>query len=214
MDTTAPSPHTDAIREALQRNDNILISGGPSSGKTTFLDTLVNEAARMHHLSRRTVIIQADCQELHIPEHANVLALRANVEQEDAVRGHYIIGFSELLSDLLEFGAPIDSLVFGDILNQDAARALLIAERAGIRGFLGNIHARGGVNALYRLEMLLGLNHHMLNGHRKAIARFVQLTVHCEMTDARKRYISDVSRVIGVDATGEYVLEEVKRRNG
>lgn len=206
--TKSPTPHLDAIREALGRNDNILISGGPNSGKTTFLDTLLNEATRMHNPARRTIVLQADAQELHIPENANILSLRANVEQESPERGRYTLGFYEILDDLIKFGAPIDSLVFGDILNEDAARAFMLAATVGIRGFLGNIHAHAGIRTLHRLDMLLGSYG---KEQRYVISQFVQLIVHFGTRDTGepRRFIDDVSRVIGVDASGEYVLESV-----
>jgi Flp pilus assembly CpaF family ATPase len=209
MDTTKPAtPYLDAIREALQHGDNILISGRPHSGITTFLDTLVNEAAGMHNPGRRMIILEDNRRELHVPE-TNVAALRANIEQESPERGRYILGFSELLDGLMNFGTSIDSLVFGDINDQDAARALLTAARVGIRGFLGCIHAYGGgVDTLHVLEMLLGSND---TRTRQAIARFIQLIVRLEKPAEApyKPYIADVSRVMGVDAAGEYVLEEV-----
>ncbi len=198
----------DAIRAAILRGDNTIISGRPNGGKSTLLGAYMDAAAatRPH---ARLVSIQ-DRKELK-KSHRDSINLLALVEQarfESA--GHldrYEYSFNNALRDALRTG--FDMLVWGELRDGDSARSLLAALNTGARGLATTLHADSAVETLSRLEVLLEMSDHGLIRKRRMITRFVDLIIFMYMDEYGRRSIGDIQRVMGVDAEGEYVLESV-----
>ena len=128
------------LAEAVHRGDNILISGGTSSGKTTLLNVLADAIPE----SERILVIE-DTAELYIRK-PHVLSVEAQTDtHKDAVT------FDHLLKAALRHRP--DRIILGEIRGGEA-RTLLDAMNTGHHGTLTTIHANGAEDALRRLSHL------------------------------------------------------------
>lgn len=153
------------IRQTLSNRQNFLVVGPTGSGKTSFLQALVNE---FKPSLQRLVIIE-DTQELHLPNAVSVSLLT----REDPSGLVHNINMDHLLKRALRLRA--DRLIVGEI-RSDEARTLLMTLATGHAGSFGSLHASTAPEALLRLEMLIqmGAPQWSLN----SIRRLIQLCVH------------------------------------
>jgi Flp pilus assembly CpaF family ATPase len=193
-----------AIRDAIVRQDNIIIAGRPNAGKTTQLNAILGAAAAARP-SSRLVVIQ-DRRELK-PSHLDCIQIFTRVEQARYESGgridRYEYDFSDALEDALRTG--FDMLAWGELRDPRSAVALLMALNTGARGLATTLHSDSALDALYRLEDLLRAGQAL--PLRSMIVRFVDLIVYMHMGEDGRRSIGDVQRVMGVDASGDYILE-------
>ncbi len=128
------------LTEAVRRGDNILISGGTSSGKTTLLNVLADAIPQ----NERILVIE-DTAELHIRK-PHVLSAEAQTDtHKDTVT------FDHLLKAALRHRP--DRIILGEIRGGEA-RTLLDSMNTGHHGTLTTIHANGTEDALLRLSHL------------------------------------------------------------
>lgn len=130
------------LREAVRAKRNILISGGTSSGKTTFLNALLNEVPR----TERLIVIE-DTPELKI-DHPNAVGLLA-------VRGH--LGEANVSAeDLLIASLRMrpDRIILGEIRGSEAL-TFLRAINTGHPGSISTIHADSPERAFDQLSLLV-----------------------------------------------------------
>lgn len=128
------------VANAVQRGDNLLISGGTSTGKTTLLNILADAIPE----SERILVIE-DTAELHIRKPHVVSA----ETQTDTHRNP--VTFDDLLKAALRHRP--DRIILGEIRGSEA-RTFLDALNTGHRGSLSTIHANGARDALLRLAQL------------------------------------------------------------
>jgi len=131
----------DMLRQAVRGRRNILISGGTSSGKTTFLNALLREIPE-----RERLVLIEDTPELQIL-HANAVGLLA-------VRG----GMGEAnvtAEDLLIASLRMrpDRIILGEIRGNEAL-TFLRAINTGHPGSLSTIHADSAERAIDQLSLL------------------------------------------------------------
>lgn len=129
------------LNDAVQRGDNLLISGGTSTGKTTLLNVLADAIPE----TERILIIE-DTAELHIRK-PHVVSAEA---QTDTHRNP--VTFDDLLKAALRHRP--DRIILGEIRGTEA-RTLLDSMNTGHRGALATIHASSAQGALVRLRTLL-----------------------------------------------------------
>src|SRR5476649_97457 len=128
----------DAVRTAIEKNENILISGGTSTGKTTFLNAL----AAFLPANDRIVLIE-DTAELQI-DRPNLVRFEARREQA----GLPAVTIRELLRATLRHRP--DRIIVGEVRGGEAYD-LLQALNTGHAGTLSTIHANSAPQALARL---------------------------------------------------------------
>ena len=128
------------LAESVRRGDNILISGGTSSGKTTLLNVL----ADCIPVAERILILE-DTAELHIRK-PHVVCAEAQLDTHKTQ-----IGFGDLLKAALRHRP--DRIIVGEIRGAEA-RIFLDALNTGHRGSLSTIHANSATDAISRLTAL------------------------------------------------------------
>ena len=128
------------LAERVCRGDNVLISGGTSSGKTT----LANVLASFIPDSERILILE-DVAELHIKK-PHVISAEAQLDTHKNQ-----IGFADLLKAALRHRP--DRIIVGEVRGAEA-RVFLDALNTGHRGSLTTIHANSARDALLRLAQL------------------------------------------------------------
>lgn len=189
-----------AFVDAIARGDNIGIVGRPGAGKTTLLNSAIAHAAVVRPGAR--LVTLEDRKELKAAA-TDTLQLYARVEQAAPDMSRYEYGFVAMLADALR--TSFDVLAFGELRDGESALALLMALNCGTSGLMFTLHADSATDALGRIEDLIRLAGAPVI--RRTIARFVHTLVYVEMDSDRRRRVSEVVRVRGVDAHDEYVTE-------
>jgi type IV secretion system protein VirB11 len=141
----APDPQRDPVAflaHAVARRLTVLISGGTSSGKTTFLNALLGEVPP----GERIVLIE-DTPEIRL-RHANALGLVA-VKGE---LGEARVGTDDLLQAALRLRP--DRIVLGELRGREAV-SFLRAINTGHPGSFSTIHASSPAGALEQLALMV-----------------------------------------------------------
>lgn len=138
----AGDDHIGLLREAIHKRRNILVSGGTSSGKTTFLNALLREIPAHERL-----ILIEDTPELLLV-HDNALGL---ITPRSAL-GEADVSAEDLLIASLRMRP--DRIILGEIRGKEAA-TFLRAVNTGHPGSLTTIHADSPARALDQLALLV-----------------------------------------------------------
>lgn len=131
----------EVLAGAVRRGENMLISGGTGTGKTTLLNVLADAIPE----GERVLIIE-DTAELHLRK-PHVVAEEAQTDTHRKTTT-----FDDLLKAALRHRP--DRIILGEIRGTEA-RTLLDAMNTGHRGTLATIHASSAKGALLRLRTLL-----------------------------------------------------------
>jgi pilus assembly protein CpaF len=184
------------IRQAIEARDNILISGGTGTGKTTLLNALVAFLPPEDRL-----ILIEDTAELQL-EASNLVRFEARRAQPDLPA----VTIRDLLRATLRHRP--DRILVGEVRGGEAFD-LLQALNTGHSGTLSTIHANGAEQALRRfascvLQSGVDLPYPAI---RHAMAECLQLLVHLERRRGR-RVVTEVVRIRGYrPASDSYELE-------
>ena len=187
----------DTLRRAIVARDNILISGGTGTGKTTLLNAL----AAFLPSGDRLVLIE-DTAELQL-EAANLVRFEARREQT----GVPAVSIRDLLRATLRHRP--DRILLGEVRGGEAFD-LLQALNTGHSGTLSTIHANSAEQALTRfascvLQSGIDLPYPAV---RLAIAEGLQVLVHLDRRQGQ-RLVRQILRVRRYDAASDtYALEE------
>lgn len=130
------------LRDAVNQRHNILVSGGTSSGKTTFLNALLREIPR----DERLILIE-DTPELEI-DHANAVCLvaaRSTIAESD-------LDAEDLLIAALRMRP--DRIILGELRGREAF-TFLRSVNTGHPGSMTTIHADSPARAVEQLALLV-----------------------------------------------------------
>jgi type IV secretion system protein VirB11 len=191
-DETLLSYQCKAIEFAVERRSNILVSGGTSSGKTTFARCLLYEIAA--RTPEHRIITIEDTPELNTPSENSVsLKVSPGATAQELLRATMRL-------------RP-DRIVVGEVRGGEAL-TLLKAWNTGHPGGVSTIHANSARGALTRLEQLVAEVSASPIPH--VIADAVDLIVHLERSplDGVRRVVEVVS-VEGY-SDGEYLINPIK----
>ena len=130
------------LREAIQQRRTILISGGTSTGKTTFLNAMLGEIPR-----RERVILVEDTPELKLPGEngAGLVAVKGEL-------GEAKVTANELLQAALRLRP--DRIVLGELRGAESV-SFLRAINTGHPGSFSTIHANSLRGALEQLALMV-----------------------------------------------------------
>lgn len=167
------------IEDAVRRRLNIVVVGGTSSGKTTFVNAVIDAIYRLTP-SHRLLILE-DTAELQ-SKSPNTVFLRTSVLAEVDMR--------KLAKVSMRY-APKRILV-GEVRDA-AALEMLKLWNTGHPGGVSTFHADSAEEALPRLEELV--EEAGLGPKQKLIGRAVDLAVYMEKTPDNRRRISSIVKV-------------------
>lgn len=177
---------------------NFIVSGGTSSGKTSFLNALSDYIPR-----KERVIIIEDSTELQIFGIPNLVQLEtknANVE------GKGEIGMGDLIKSALRMRP--DRLVIGEVRDEKAAVMLLNALNTGHYGE-STIHSNSAEDTISRLETLLLMKASIpIEAVRRQIVSALDFILHLgRLKDGRRRLL-EISEVLQ-NERGEVELNRI-----
>ena len=186
------------MREAIDARDNVLISGGTGTGKTTLLNALVAGLP-----SEDRLVIIEDTAELQL-DAPNLVRFEARRPQPDLPG----VTIRDLVRATLRHRP--DRVLVGEVRGGEAFD-LLQALNTGHSGTLSTIHANSAEQAMRRftscvLQSGVDLPYPAI---RHAMAECLQLLVHLERRRGR-RVVTELVRVRGYVATSDaYTLESL-----
>ena len=192
----------DTLRDAVNHERNILISGGTGTGKTTLLNALA-----AHIPARDRVVVIEETAEIHL-EKPNVVRLEARRAQ--APLGHEAplppVSIADLLRAALRHRP--DRILVGEVRGAEAFD-LLQALNTGHLGSLSTIHSNSAEQAFTRLAHCVltanvGLPHRSV---REAIALAIHLIAHIARIDGLRR-VTEIVNVRGYEAESDRFLLE------
>ena len=136
------------LRSAVRARKNIIVSGGTSTGKTTFLNALVKEIPR----EERLIIIE-DTPEVRLdhPNAVGLIAARGNL-------GEAQVGMEDLLQASLRMRP--DRIILGELRGPEAY-SFLRAVNSGHPGSITTVHAdspRAAVEQIALMVLQAGVN--------------------------------------------------------
>ena len=181
------------IQSAIVDRKNIMVVGGTSSGKTTFVNAVINELYKLCPHDR--LLILEDTPELQSKSPNSVFFQTSDVSH---------ISMQSLTKICMRY-APKRILV-GEV-RDSAALDLLKLWNTGHPGGIGTFHADGAEEALERLEELV---EEAGNGEkRKLIGRAVDFIVYMEKRSDNTRRLSKVISVEKYDTFAQNYITNI-----
>jgi pilus assembly protein CpaF len=190
------------LKNAVIQKENIFISGGTGSGKTSFLNALSAEIPR-----KSRVITIEDTAELDLQNVDNLLRLEAREAGPD---GKGELSLETLIRTALRLRP--DRIIVGEVRGEEAY-AMIEAMRSGHPGSMSSGHANNPEDMLDRLALLLLLR---LDLPWEAVLRMLysslDLIVHLERLSSGLRRVHSIVRP-QLDLQGQGYLETVFQRS-
>lgn len=168
------------IREAIRTHQNVIISGGTSTGKTVFLRSLLE----MVDTQERVVILEEEA-EIDWP-HPHAVSIECG-------RG----GLRQSIIESLRMRP--NRLIVSEVRGVEAFE-MLQAMNTGHSGCLTTIHSNSTREAISRIESLVlsAGNSLPLGAVRRHIAQAIHLIVQLARSSDGQRYIESISRIAGI----------------
>ncbi|WP_372855509.1 P-type DNA transfer ATPase VirB11 [Sphingomonas sp.] len=168
------------LARAVKARKNILVSGGTSTGKTTFLNALIREIPA----DERLILIE-DTPELHL-RHDNAVGLLA----ARSALGEARVSADDLLGASLRMRP--DRIILGELRGEEAY-AFLRAVNTGHPGSMTTVHADSAERAVEQIALLVLQTGTRLN--RDDVLHYVRSTVDVFVQLARaggRRHVAEV----------------------
>lgn len=177
------------LEKAVRAGYSILIGGGTSSGKTTFLNALSNFIPP----GERLITIE-DNAELQIQGVDNLVRLEAKTANMEENRE---ITIRDLIRTALRM-AP-NRIVVGEIRGEEAID-LLQAWNTGHDGSMGTAHANSTYDMISRVETMVLMGMQLpLEAIRRQIASGIDLMVHLGRQRDKSRRVLEITEVLGYE---------------
>lgn len=185
------------INQAVIARQNIVISGGTGSGKTTMLNLL----SQFIPIKERVITIE-DTAELQLSV-KNVVRM----ESRSSVSGENNFDIKDLLKNALRMRP--DRIIIGEVRGAEAWD-MLMAMNTGHEGSMGTLHANTAADAMRRIEamVLRGANDIPISSIRKDISSTINLIIQVERSSDGSRRVSEIVEVVGRNGE-EYLLEKI-----
>jgi pilus assembly protein CpaF len=188
---TVSSQAIDFLEAVVRGKQNVLISGGTGSGKTTTLNVMSSFIPP----DERIITIE-DSAELKL-EQPHVLRMEARPAN---IEGAGRISIRDLVKNALRMRP--DRIIVGEVRDQ-AALDMLQAMNTGHEGSLSTVHANSARDALSRVEtMVLTADLQLpVSVIREQIVGAIDIVVHQARLRDGSRHIMTISEITGLDGT-------------
>jgi len=189
----------DYLKLAVNAEQNMLVAGGTSSGKTSLLNALSSFIPD----DQRIVVIE-DSAELQLQKN-HLISLEA--QQPDKYdRGEVTI--RELFRSSLRLRP--DRIIIGEVRGGEALD-MIQAMTSGHGGSMGTLHANSPADTLNRLETMALMSQVELPlfALRSQIGSAVDVVVHMSRHIGGRRLVTQISEVRGVNESGHYQLQDL-----
>ena len=170
------------IRHAVRCKKNIIISGGTSTGKTTFTNAALGEIPQEERL-----ITVEDAREVLLPQHKNRVHLLAS----KGGQGRAKVTTQDLIEACLRLRP--DRIIVGELRGAEAF-SFLRAINTGHPGSISTLHADAPAMALEQLKLMvmqagLGMPPEEI---KKYILNVVDIVVQLKRGGGGRRYVSEI----------------------
>lgn len=191
----------DLLQRLVRCKYNLFISGGTSSGKTTFLNILSGFIPD----DERLVTIE-DAAELQIKNKQNLVRLEARLDKDSGCK----VSIKDLIKTALRLRP--DRIIVGEVRGQEALD-MLQAMNTGHEGSLSTGHANNASDAMRRLEvMAVEAGDIPLFSIRQQIASAIDVVVQLSRMADGKRKVVEIAELCGISDDG-YVLHSLFKIN-
>lgn len=179
----------DFLKELVENRYNLFISGGTSSGKTTFLNALSAYIPK----NERIITIE-DSAELQLQGVCNYVRMETRNANMEGVRP---ISARELIHTALRMRP--DRIIVGECRGEEALD-MLQAMNTGHDGSLSTGHANSTRDMLSRLETMVLMGMELpLAAVRQQIASGIDVLIHLERGADKKRRVVEITEILGVE---------------
>jgi pilus assembly protein CpaF len=184
---------------AVKAHQNIVVSGGSGSGKTTVVNVLTHAFGE----AERIVVIE-ETRELQV-QRPHVVQLEAR-QKDQYGRGEVTV--RDLFVTALRMRP--DRIVVGEVRRGEALD-MIQAMTSGHHGSLTTLHASSTADTCYRLETMalmsdIGLP---LVALRRQVSSALDLVVHTARLPSGRRLVSGISEIYFDAAKDNYIIEPI-----
>jgi type IV secretion system protein VirB11 len=197
------SPEEDPIgflREAVKERKTILISGGTSTGKTTFLNALLREVPA----DERVIVVEDTAEvQLHGPNDLGLIAVKGEL-------GEALINTDDLLQAALRLRP--DRILLGELRGKEAV-SFLRAVNTGHPGSFSTIHANSTSGALEQLALMvmqsgLGLSRTETIDYAKSV---IDVVVQLGREGAQRKIVA-IEELAAKNVAAELTVRQILKR--
>lgn len=172
----------DFLIQAVQSKKNILISGGTSTGKTTFM----NAALKAIPESERLITVE-DAREIRLDNHPN----RVHLLVSKGDQGRASVSTQDQIEACLRLRP--DRIIVGELRGKEAF-SFLRAVNTGHPGSIATLHADSPTLAIEQLVLMvmqagIGMTRDEIQNYIRGV---IEIVVQLKKGEKGKRYVSDI----------------------
>ncbi|MBN9344453.1 MAG: Flp pilus assembly complex ATPase component TadA, partial [Holosporales bacterium] len=158
---------------------NILISGGTSSGKTTFMNMLLQSIPK-----DKRILILEDTRELNVPHENHVHYVVSRNEKNPT------LDYPQMIDHLMR--SRPDIILMGE-LSMANSYPILRLLNSGHAGFMCTLHANSCEAALsWAIPQNIAFSGHETKGVKEFLYEAVDLVIQLHRNDQGKRYVGEL----------------------
>jgi type IV secretion system protein VirB11 len=170
------------LKYAIINKKNLIVSGGTSSGKTTFINAVLSAI----HADERLITVE-DAREVKLPNHLNKLHLVSSRGSQGLAK----IGVQDLIEACLRLRP--DRIIVGELRGLEAF-SFLRAINTGHPGSISTLHADSPKMAIEQLKLMvmqasLGMPPEEI---KKYILEVIDVIIQLKKAESGKRYVSAI----------------------
>jgi pilus assembly protein CpaF len=183
------------LKKLVVSKFNIFISGGTSSGKTSFLNALSNYIPN----DERVVTIE-DSAELQLVNIENLVKLET---RDENIEGKGKVTMKDLIKASLRMRP--DRIIIGEVRGEEALE-MLQAMNTGHDGSISTGHANSVKDMLSRIEtMVLSGSDMPIISIKQQIASAIDIVIHLSRLRDKTRRVIEITEIVGIK-NSEYIL--------